>query len=203
MITFLKSRINKYSLSYILKDVIANAHCQLSLFTSYGYFLPTPPVVLNWISWLWFSQMEKRENLSFSYDQFCLPYKLTNAISKFFLTKHSMIWVSPCRWSYLCFMPCLSSYPFFIKNLLTFSCLWCFTLQVGSPPPTAKSWSLSKSSWTGDASWEAKEWGEEAWGLASLWGPAGETSFFFYPPSPDIYNDCIKHPVGLILNKDF
>lgn len=47
MITFLKSRINKYSVSYILKDVIANAHCQLSLFTSYGYFLPTPPVVLN------------------------------------------------------------------------------------------------------------------------------------------------------------
>lgn len=48
------------------------------------------------------------------------------------------------------------------------------TSRVGSPSYSAKSRAISSTPWTRVATREAKEWGEETWSLACLWGLTGE-----------------------------
>ena len=52
-------------------------------------------------------------------------------------------------------------------------------LWAGSAAYITKSWAIFATSGARNDTWEAKEWDEETWSLACLWGLAGDSYFIF------------------------
>lgn len=60
------------------------------------------------------------------------------------------------------------------------SCLWCCSFCLGSPTYSAKSWTISSTSWAWDAPWEAEDWDKDTWSMACVWGLVGEFCSVMY-----------------------